>query len=214
MSNFEDRLIGELMNEHGPALAVLERPESRRRSSRPLWMTGGALTVALGVAAVVTLTGGGGSPAYAVTQNPNGTVTLTLNEMSGIDGVNAKLRQLGLPVVVVPLRQDCPPVTEPVGPALGKMTVALNDRTFTFSTDVVPAGDMLVVGAGQASENGAPGEAAPAPTIVFSVALARKDKVPACLPGAPDAGPLRPGHGATGSSPGNSSGNSESAPGK
>ncbi|HEY4460200.1 MAG TPA: hypothetical protein VGN81_38180 [Pseudonocardiaceae bacterium] len=95
------------MEQHGPALAVLERPEPQRRSNRPLWMTGGALAIALAVAGVLTLTSGSSSPAYAVTQNPNGTVTLTLADMTGVDGANAELRKLGLPVLVVPFQHGC-----------------------------------------------------------------------------------------------------------
>lgn len=163
MSNFEDRLIGELMDEHGPALAVLERPEPRRRSNRPLWMTGSVLTVALAAAAVLTLTTGSSSPAYAVTQNPNGTVTLTLADLTGVDGANAELRGLGLPVRVLRVEDNCHeqyqvepfsfgmasndlPVASPVRSG-STMTTTAGQFQMTFSLNGIPRGETLVVAA-------------------------------------------------------------------
>lgn len=146
MGNFEDRLIGELMDEHGPALAVLERPEPRRRSNRPLWMTGGALAVALAVAGVLTFATGSSSPAYAVTRNPDGTVTLTVSDVTGVDGANAELRRLGLPVRVVRVEDKCPDRYQatPVPVELGDM---LREPTrLTFSLRDIPRGETLVVG--------------------------------------------------------------------
>lgn len=63
MNKFENRLIDELMAEHGSALAMVERPESTRRSHRPVWMTAGALSVAAAVAIGFTLAGGGSGAA-------------------------------------------------------------------------------------------------------------------------------------------------------
>ena len=152
MGKFEDRLIEELMDDHGPALAGLERPAPHHRSKRPLWMTGGALALAVAGAGIFTLVGGGGSPAYAVTQNSNGTVTLTLADMTGVTGANQELHKLGLPVLVVPFNDNsCSYVYDKPDNARGFTSAAAATITgegqFTFALDQVPAGDTLVIGA-------------------------------------------------------------------
>ena len=73
--------------------------------------------------AVTTLLPGGAARAYAVTQNQNGTVTLAVYRESGIAQANARLRQLGDNVVVVPVEPGSPvlgslppPAVQPDGP--------------------------------------------------------------------------------------------------
>ncbi|HEX4223307.1 MAG TPA: hypothetical protein VHZ97_13150 [Pseudonocardiaceae bacterium] len=145
MNKFEDRLIGDLMEQHGPALAQLRRPEPSKRRHRPLWLSGAAaVVIGAAIATSVTLAGGGGTPAYALTQNPNGTVTLTLSDMTGIIGANAELRKLGLPVLVVPFGQHCP---DEAPFDIGHGNLTFERGQFTFSLTVIPAGDTLVVAA-------------------------------------------------------------------
>jgi hypothetical protein len=176
MTRFEDRLISELIEEHGSALATVQRPASGRSSGRPLWIAGGVVAVA-GVAAIgITLVGGGSSPAYAVTQNSDGTVTLTLNELSGIDGANQRLHQLGLPVTVVPLTTGCnaPVSAAPSAPSMPK----LGTNDVTFSVRDIPAGDGLLVAVGSA-------DSTPPVRNGTAVSLAEqliRGPAPSCLP--------------------------------
>jgi hypothetical protein len=146
MNRFEDRLIGDLMEEHGLALAELQRPEPNRRSHRPLWLSGAAVAVAAVIATSVTLAGGGGTPAYAVTRNPNGTVSLTLTDLAGIAGANAELRRLGLPVLVVAFGQNC---ADQSALDIGNGNLSYDHGVFTFSLAQIPRDDTLVVAARQ-----------------------------------------------------------------
>jgi len=48
------------------------------------------------------------APAYALTQNGDGTVTFTLNDLStGIPALNARLTELGIRETVVPIQAGC-----------------------------------------------------------------------------------------------------------
>ena len=73
-------------------------PPRRRLSRAPLTIAGVAL-IAATVAVVLSLTAASTNvtqEAYAVTQNTDGSVTLTLSELTGIDGANRELAALGV----------------------------------------------------------------------------------------------------------------------
>jgi hypothetical protein len=59
------------------------------------------------VVAVVALSGSSASPAFAVTSSPNGGVVVTLDDLTGVAGANAKLSQLGVRARVVPMTASC-----------------------------------------------------------------------------------------------------------
>jgi hypothetical protein len=122
MTKFADQLFDDLMREHGPTLAHTTPPAYPRHhitTRRTVLAGGGALAVAGAVAGA--LVAGGGSPAYAVTKNPDGTVTLAVYQKSGIAAANARLRQLGdKQVVVVPVEAGCP--RQPRPPCRGAAT--------------------------------------------------------------------------------------------
>jgi hypothetical protein len=46
--------------------------------------------------------------AYAVTTNPDGTITITLSQFSALPALNRELAQDGLPLKAVPVTADCP----------------------------------------------------------------------------------------------------------
>jgi hypothetical protein len=154
MTKFADRLYADLMREHASTLAHTRPPAASRppiASRRVLLVTGaGGLAVA---ATVGALTVGGGSPAYALTTNPNGTATLAVYRSSGIAQVNARLQQLGDNVVVVPVEPGCPSLSSlpaPTVPPSGQISVGgsmSTDGSITVNATGVPAGDILVVGA-------------------------------------------------------------------
>ena len=96
---------------------------------------------------------GGGTPAYAVTTHPNGTVTLALSEPSGISGANATLHHLGDRVVIVPVEPGCPSITslrppavQPSSPIAVQTNVSIGG-SITVNAKGIPARDILVVGA-------------------------------------------------------------------
>lgn len=152
MTRFADQLFDDLMREHGPALTQI-RPPARRRhvATRRMVLAAGTAGVAVAATAGALVTGGA-SPAYAVTENPDGTVTLAVYQQSGIAGANARLRQLGDRVVVVPVRAGCPsirslrPPAVPVRGHIATQATSTRDGSVTVKAKGVPEGDILVVG--------------------------------------------------------------------
>jgi hypothetical protein len=144
LTKFADQLFADLMHEHEAALRAIERPAApKARAARPVWVTSGALAASAAAAAGFVVLGGG-SPAYAVTRNTDGTVTISLHELSGIDGANAKLHSLGLPVAVVPVRAGCAPVGSLAARSQGKITASATvqgDGSVTVDVKGVPPGE-------------------------------------------------------------------------
>jgi hypothetical protein len=111
MTRFEDQLFGQLMTEHGHQLSAVQRPAAaRRRTRRPLWLAAGAAsTAAAATAAVMALSTAPAMAAYSVTQH-DGTVSVSVDNASGVSGANAALHLMHARVVVVPVRAGCPPI--------------------------------------------------------------------------------------------------------
>jgi hypothetical protein len=64
-------------------------------------------TVAVAIAAVISLGPGAVSPSYAVTLNPGHSVRITLYELTGIRPANARLHALGVRARIVPMTATC-----------------------------------------------------------------------------------------------------------
>lgn len=104
MSRFEDHLWREFLREHGNDLAQMARPsvkQSRRVSPRVVAGTGLGL-VAMGALLALVLGATTTSPAFAVTHNHDGSVTVRVLRTAGIAGANAKLHALGIRATVLP----------------------------------------------------------------------------------------------------------------
>jgi hypothetical protein len=184
MTKFADQLYSDLIREHGSALAQTRPPASSRRefASRRVLLATGAGGVALAATAGVLVAtagspaGAGHPAAYKLTSGHDGTITLAVYQTSGIAQVNAKLRQLGDNVVVVPVEAGCPAITslgKPAVPAIGKfISLGIGESaggSVTVNASGVPAGDILVV-AVQTTAQGTGATAVltspPAPTCV------------------------------------------------
>ena len=187
MSRFEDRLWSELVEQHGALLAqapprAVSPPRPRRRA--PLAAIAIAITVAL-LAIVLGLSTRGGAPAYAVTQNPDGTVTVTIRELVGVQGADNRLAALGVPVRVVPVRAGCrarPSEYTPVRPAPNSARFFTlrgppGHAAITIDPRAIPAGDTVLVAARQIAKG----------VVGLGVGLYR-GATPPCLPPAPGAG--------------------------
>ena len=167
MSNFEDQLWSQLVRERGEqmraaprATAALAssvtatRPATRRalRLRRPALLTGSALGIAgLATAGVLALTSA--SPAFAVTKNPDGTVAITLSDLSDLPALNQKLAQDGVLVTAVPISTSCSAtaaITNPSGES-GPGTQAGREATnlVTIDPNQIPSGEIGVLGASQ-----------------------------------------------------------------
>jgi hypothetical protein len=178
MTKFADQLFDDLMREHGPTLAGTRPPAHPRRhvaARRALLAGGGTLAVAGAIAG--TLVAGSGTPAYAVTKNPDGTITLAVYQKSGIAGADARLRQLGdKQVVVVPVGAGCPSLSSLPAPAVTArghrvttQTAISRNGSVTVNAQGIPAGDILVVGvetSGHGALSGGTLTSPPAPSCI------------------------------------------------
>lgn len=108
LTGFEERLLTELK-----ALIPVEASQAfstsaTRAPHRPTWfgwksrlVTVGGIAVALAVGLAVGLPiVGGGTPAHAVTQNANGTVTVEINALRDAEGLEQELHEAGIPALV------------------------------------------------------------------------------------------------------------------
>ena len=158
MTKFSDQLYEDLMREHGVVLQALseEAPAAasarrrRHRAARPAWLTAGAGVVTAAVTTGFVLFGGSAGAAYAVTQNPDGTVSVAVHEASAISSANTTLKAMGVRVVVVPVRDGCPRLDTVTSPQPGgeiSVQVRKGDGTaITVSAKGIPADETLVLG--------------------------------------------------------------------
>ena len=167
MSNFEDQLWSQLVRERGEQMRAAPRATAALASSvtatrpatpraprlrRPALLTGSALGIAgLATAGVFALTSA--SPAFAVTKNPDGTVAITLSDLSDLPALNQKLAQDGVPVTAVPISTSCSAtgaITNPSGESRPS-TQAGQEATnlVTIDPSQIPSGDIGVLGASQ-----------------------------------------------------------------
>ena len=154
MGNFEDELWTDLLQAHGDGLENAQRPTPRRSRTRPLALTAGAAgVVGVGTVLAITLTATTSVPAYAVTENSDGTVTVTLHDISGVTGINAKLAALGVRARALTPRPDCTEVEHPdpayrmVNANTDPLAVASNaaQGKVVIQPRAIPVGDTLVL---------------------------------------------------------------------
>ncbi len=126
-TSFEDLpILNELRDELSNAFAVEETTVGSRRSRHQRWarksrlallrrpvplISSGAVLAGAAVAAVL-LASPATQPAYALTQNPDGTVTVTINDVeTAAPALNAKFASMGIDERVVPVEANCPSST-------------------------------------------------------------------------------------------------------
>lgn len=124
----ERRAIGRAHRALSAAIAEaaaqeLPQPQTKRRGWRMrlplrafarltraprLVLASGVVSLAAVACVVVVFVTAGTPPAYAVTQNANGTYTITINDIAtGVPALNAKLKQLGIDATAVPVTATC-----------------------------------------------------------------------------------------------------------
>jgi hypothetical protein len=201
MSRFKDRLWSDLVRAHGAELSQLSRPRARsRRRPRMLAGTGVGLSAA-GTAAALLVGAAGTSPAFAVTKNNDGSVTVEIGRIAAIPGANAKLRALGYRAQVVQMRAACAPGhrgwTIQGLPKAGQVRGPANAR---FDPGQIPAGKVVVIPAWRRGRRIEirpprliPGQVPPClPLGPPPGVLPRQVPGPPCAPGL---APARSGHG-------------------
>ena len=117
MTAFEDGLWTRLVDEHD-ADRVCLRVGPNQSSRRPL-LIGGSLTALAATAAVGTLVltaATSAPPAYALTQNADGSITVTINDVeTAAPALNARFAAMGIDETVVPVTSSCPTSGSPSG---------------------------------------------------------------------------------------------------
>jgi len=142
-------------------------------SKRPVALLGsGAGIVAVAVAAVVLGAGPAAQPAYALTENPDGSITVTINDVeTAIPALNARFAAMGIDETVVPVEANCPPTTAFSGLFVYPQATTSETLTFTPGDKNLDPGYTGVIAAEQLSN----GEVAIA-------AEAIKPPIPSCFP--------------------------------
>lgn len=143
MSEFEDNLWLEIVREHGDELASSWRPvRKQRRTTRPQLLAGTTTGLAAMATAASLLLAASTSPAaFAVTRNPDGTVTVNLMKPSGIAGANKELAAMGVRAQIAVQAKTPPNLVCPDGTA----------PTITFDPARIPTRQVLMITPGQPS---------------------------------------------------------------
>lgn len=110
MSKFTDRLWRDLVREHGAGLAQMDplATGAQRRRARPRLLAGTGVGVAgLATAAALLLGATSSSPAFAVTPNHDGTVTVKIMRLGGVAGANSRLAAMDVRAKIVQVAGRC-----------------------------------------------------------------------------------------------------------
>ena len=143
MSKFEDHLWREFVREHGDDFAHTTNPGAGRgRRPRAGLVAGtGVALAATGAALVFVLGATSTAPAFAVTRNHDGTVTIRVMARSGVAGANARLHALGIRAQVLP--QAAIHCGELSGHGAAAPAVNFRNAHWTIDPRQIPAGRKL-----------------------------------------------------------------------
>jgi hypothetical protein len=107
-SRYEDALWDEIVDNHHGELADLRLPPPAPRRRPKALVSATVLTATgAGIAVIAISASSTTAPAYAVTRNPNGSISVTLRQLSAIADVNARLKALGVRAVVTRTGSRC-----------------------------------------------------------------------------------------------------------
>jgi hypothetical protein len=154
LSNAFAELVGKLEPSPGLVQHVLGEQQRRRvvlpiRSGRR-WFAAIPAGLAAAIAAVVVfLSSSGVAPSFAVTMNSDGSILVTIDDLTGVSGANARLRQLGVPIVVVPITSTCAAKIDLSYAGVNE----LPKPTIRLIPSGIPAGDTVVLAANQLGPN-------------------------------------------------------------
>ncbi|GAA3151788.1 hypothetical protein [Nonomuraea roseoviolacea] len=145
------RLLKEFVMTEIDRAAEQSRP--RRRLLRPAVLAP-VLGLAAAAALALPLFVGGGSPAYALTDNPDGTVRVQINELRDADKLEADLRAKGINMVVdyIPQGKKCSPqpraarfLPDEQAPLIAMLTHDDGEATFVIDPRVIKDGQTGVL---------------------------------------------------------------------
>jgi hypothetical protein len=154
MKTFTEELWGVLAEQHGASTAVRGRRPRKLTGARALKPAAAAVIVLAAAAfAVFGIGGGGAQPAYALETAANGTVTLTVAEVTGVQEANSALAKLGIPVVVARFDPGCTQTGQLAPPAERAQVMSIVETTpphgqlqslrWIIHPQLIPSGDVL-----------------------------------------------------------------------
>src|ERR1700722_7444079 len=173
---------------------------TRLLAERPRALVGASVGIAtVTAAAVLALAGASSPPAFAVTTAANGTVTITLNSLSSVDDLNAKLSAAGVHVRVAQVESGCnapvrlvgsnaPPATLQATPGPGANSMQLSPAPDPGASAQgltnVPGGHTLVLAASPPRTNVPDGQTlvlAASPSGLQPVGQITQTTAPSCV---------------------------------
>ena len=143
MTKFTDHLWSDLAREHGATLAHANRP-GPGLARRPRVLAGSTLALAGAGALTLALTATGGTPAFAVAKNSDGSVLVTINQTEALPRANQKLTAMGIhEQVTIYMASGPAPVSGPVActPAPGVSGPRVKVLVGTNGTQVIGSGN-------------------------------------------------------------------------
>jgi hypothetical protein len=115
---------------------------------RPVVLIGSGATITA-AAAIALLVTPGPQPAYAVTQNANGSITVSIHDLeTAAPALNARFAAMGVNDRVVPVEANCP-TSDPTSGAMMPYPQATTTESITIGTNNSTPGDTEVVAAEQ-----------------------------------------------------------------
>lgn len=157
MSRFKERLWRELVREHGEALSRTPPSQAHHRwRARPRILVGAGVGLAgLGATLALVLGAAATSPAFAVTRNHDGTVSVAIHKWSAIPAANARLRKMGIRAELAPAPAACV-VVQSLAPGMTKALAAARANVVhvkqarinvqaRFDPKQIPVGKLLVI---------------------------------------------------------------------
>lgn len=127
------------LQERVDRIAESPRPHVSRMSRRRLFAILPVPVAAVVATLVLVLGGSEVTPSFAVVAKPDGRVLVTINDLSGVAGANARLRQLHLPAVVVPMTTSCPNHVDLTYLGVRTQSVRLTRRPVPANTTILLA---------------------------------------------------------------------------
>ncbi|GII96916.1 hypothetical protein [Sinosporangium siamense] len=154
-TNFEERLISAVMEEHARRTAAGHTahpgPVRHSRVNRRLTRWSAVAAGAAAVTMTVTLFGGGATSAYAVTTEPDGSVRVQINEFRDSAELEAELADAGVKAVIdyLPANQTCQQSRGEQVAKGGQMKISTNSDgqgiEFEIPKGQIGAGETLVL---------------------------------------------------------------------
>ena len=114
-----------------------------------LALAGAGVSLAAATAGVAVFATAGAPAAYALTENSNGSYTITINDIAtGVPALNAKLKELGIDTTAVPVTTTCTAPNDGV-PLIGGWSSSTLSQTVTLDQANIPSGYHGVIAAYQ-----------------------------------------------------------------